>query len=84
MDGLEHQRAKYAGLLSSFLKWSERRAAKRSKLLIADNPEIANYLSKYKVPISTIAYGSEIIEEPAATLDAYSPITTYLKFWMPQ
>ncbi len=65
MDGLEHQRAKYAGLLSSFLKWSERRAAKRSKLLIADNPEIANYLSKYKVPISTIAYGSEIIEEPA-------------------
>jgi glycosyltransferase involved in cell wall biosynthesis len=65
MDGLEHQRAKYAGPLASFLKWSERRAAKRSKLLIADNPEIANYLSKYKVPISTIAYGSEIIEEPA-------------------
>ena len=64
MDGLEHQRAKYAGPLSSFLKWSERRAAKRSKLLIADNPEIANYLSKYKVPISTIAYGSEIVEEP--------------------
>ena len=64
MDGLEHQRAKYAGLLSSFLKWSERRAAKRSKLLIADNPEIANYLSKYKVPTSTIAYGSEIVEEP--------------------
>ena len=65
MDGLEHQRAKYAGPLASFLKWSERRAAKRSKLLIADNPEIANYLNKYKVPISTIAYGSEIIEEPA-------------------
>ena len=64
MDGLEHQRAKYAGPLSSFLKWSERRAAKRSKLLIADNPEIANYLSKYKVPTSTIAYGSEIVEEP--------------------
>ena len=63
MDGLEHQRAKYAGPLSSFLKWSERRAAKRSKLLIADNPEIANYLSKYNVPISTIAYGSEIVEE---------------------
>lgn len=65
MDGLEHQRAKYAGPLASFLKWSERRAAKRSKLLIADNPEIANYLSKYNVPISTIAYGSKIVEEPA-------------------
>ena len=45
MDGLEHQRAKYAGPLSSLLKWSERRTAKRYKLLIADNPEIANYLS---------------------------------------
>ena len=65
MDGLEHQRAKYAGPLASFLKWSERRAAKRSKLVIADNPEIANYLSKYNVPISTIAYGSKIVEEPA-------------------
>ena len=69
MDGLEHQRAKYAGLLSSFLKWSERRAAKRSKLLIADNPEIANYLSKYKVPTSTIAYGSEIVEEPTDAIE---------------
>lgn len=63
MDGLEHQRAKYSGVLSLFLKWSERRAAKRSKLLIADNPEIANYLSKYKTPISTIAYGSKTVQE---------------------
>jgi len=69
MDGLEHQRAKYAGPLSIFLQWSERRAAKRSKLLIADNPEIAKYLSKYKVPTSTIAYGSEIVEEPTDAIE---------------
>lgn len=64
MDGLEHQRAKYAGLLSVFLKWSERRAVKRSKLLIADNPEIARYLSKYNWPIRTIAYGSKVTDTP--------------------
>ena len=63
MDGLEHQRAKYSGVLSLFLKWSERRAAKRSKLLIADNPEIANYLSKYKTSITTIAYGSGTVHQ---------------------
>ena len=62
MDGLEHQRAKYAGLLSLFLKWSERRAVKRSKLLVADNPEIARYLGKYNWPIRTVAYGSNVIE----------------------
>jgi len=64
MDGLEHQRAKYKGLLSVFLKWSERRAVKRSKLIIADNPEIARYLSKYNWPIRTIAYGSNVINAP--------------------
>jgi glycosyltransferase involved in cell wall biosynthesis len=45
------------------LKWSERRAAKRSKLLIADNPEIANYLNKFPTPIRTIAYGSVVVKE---------------------
>lgn len=61
MDGLEHQRAKYKGPLAPFLRWSERRAAKRSKLLVADNPMIADYLTKYKTPCTTIAYGAEIV-----------------------
>ena len=61
MDGLEHQRAKYKGLLANFLRWSERRAAKRSKLLVADNPMIADYLKKYKTPCTTIAYGAEVV-----------------------
>lgn len=61
MDGLEHKRAKYRGLLSIFLKWSERRAVKGSKLLVADNPEIAAYLRKFKKPIQTIAYGTEVV-----------------------
>ncbi|HCP40723.1 MAG TPA: glycosyltransferase family 1 protein [Cryomorphaceae bacterium] len=61
MDGLEHTRAKYKGPLALFLRWSERRAATRSKLLVADNPIIADYLNKYKTPCRTIAYGAEII-----------------------
>lgn len=70
MDGLEHKRAKYKGLLSVFLKWSERRAVKGSKLLVADNPEIASYLKKFKKPIQTIAYGTEVVsfEPKTATL----------------
>lgn len=62
MDGLEHQRAKYAGPLSRFLRWSERRAAKRSKILVADNPGIAAYLDRYSTPKTTIAYGTEVVE----------------------
>ena len=68
MDGMEHQRAKYKGLLSVFLRWSEGKAAKRSQLLIADNPEIARYLSKYNKPTQTIAYGSYVVEVPENTV----------------
>lgn len=61
MDGIEYKRAKYAGVLSSFLRWSERRAAARSKLLVADNPGIAEHLvQSYKNPITTIAYGAQV------------------------
>lgn len=69
MDGLEHQRAKYSGPLAAFLRWSEKRAAKRSKLLIADNPEIATYLKKYEQPTVTIAYGTEVVERSEAQLE---------------
>jgi glycosyltransferase involved in cell wall biosynthesis len=61
MDGIEHLRAKYRGPLAGFLRWSERRAAKRSKLLVADNPEIGTYLKKYKTPQRTIAYGTKVV-----------------------
>ena len=46
------------------MRWSERRAAKRSQLLVADNPEIARYLAKYNKPTQTIAYGSQVVEAP--------------------
>mgnify|MGYP001945134016 CR=1 FL=1 len=75
MDGLEHQRAKYQGPLAAFLRWSERRAAKRSQLLVADNPEIATFLNKYEVPKVTIAYGTEVVaecEELDAVLENWS------------
>ena len=69
MDGLEHQRAKYSGPLAGFLRWSEKRAAKRSKLLVADNPEIAKYLKKYSQPTVTIAYGTDVIEKTTAQIE---------------
>ena len=75
MDGLEHQRAKYQGPLAGFLRWSERRAANRSQLLVADNPEIANFLEKYKTPKVTIAYGTAVVEQSKeldATLENWS------------
>ena len=68
MDGMEHQRAKYKGLLSVFLRWSERRAAKRSQLLVADNPEIARYLAKYHTSTRTIAYGSHVVDKHENTV----------------
>jgi hypothetical protein len=73
MDGLEHQRAKYKGPLSIFLRWSEKRAVKGSKLLIADNPEIANYLTHYGKLIRTIAYGSAVT---ARTKDAITLLSS--------
>lgn len=65
MDGLEHQRAKYAGVLSKFLRWSEKRTVKRSKLLVADNPGILEYLEQ-KYPqsdVTYIPYGTEVPKE---------------------
>ena len=63
MDGIEHRRAKYRGVLSVFLRWSERIGVRRSKLLVADNPMIAEYLNKYSTPCTTIAYGAEVVEQ---------------------
>ena len=68
MDGMEHQRTKYKGLLSVFLRWSERRAAKRSQLLVADNPEIARYLAKYHTSTHTIPYGSHVVDKHENTV----------------
>ena len=76
MDGLEHQRAKYKGPLANFLRWSERRAAKRSKLLVADNPMIADYLKKYKTPCTTIAYGAAVVESSNKQLLAEQNLPT--------
>ena len=67
MDGIEHRRAKYRGVLSVFLRWSERRGVRRSKLLVADNPMIAEYLTKYSTSCTTIAYGAEVVEQSDAS-----------------
>tara|TARA_B100000497_G_scaffold114750_2_gene137597 strand:- start:6590 stop:7666 length:1077 start_codon:yes stop_codon:yes gene_type:complete len=79
MDGIEHRRAKYRGVLSIFLRWSERKAATRSKLLVADNPMIAEYLNKYSTPCTTIAYGAEVVEHSNASAlkKMELPLTNY-------
>ncbi len=61
MDGLEWKRSKYSPSVKRFLKWSEKKVAKHSHLMIADNPEIENYLHQnYRGQTVYIPYGAEI------------------------
>ena len=59
MDGLEWMRSKYSNTVKVFLKKAEKWAATHSHLMIADNPEIENYLSgKYRNQKIYIPYGA--------------------------
>ncbi|MCU0369916.1 MAG: DUF1972 domain-containing protein [Bacteroidales bacterium] len=61
MDGQEWKRSKYNRPVRAFLRLAERLATIRSNRLVADSPEIERYLqSKYKVPVSYIAYGARV------------------------
>jgi glycosyltransferase involved in cell wall biosynthesis len=46
MDGIEWRRSKYPPLVRRFLRWSERKAARRAHQLIADHPAIQDHLDK--------------------------------------
>lgn len=65
MDGLEWKRAKYGKWTRIFLRWAEKLAAKHSKKIVADHPEIALYLKEnYPIAkINTISYPVEIPKE---------------------
>mgnify|MGYP001347579199 CR=1 FL=1 len=64
MDGLEWKRSKYGKWVKKFLRWSEKTVAKHSHLMVADNPEIENYLqSLYVGQTVYIPYGAEIPKE---------------------
>lgn len=61
MDGLEWKRSKYPFLVRRFLRWSERRSAKRAEMLVADSLGISEHLQKeYARPVAHIAYGAWI------------------------
>jgi glycosyltransferase involved in cell wall biosynthesis len=61
MDGLEWKRSKYSRLVQKFLLRAEKWAGKHSHLLIADNPEIENYLhEKFVNQVIHIPYGADI------------------------
>lgn len=63
MDGLEWKRNKWGPMGKAFLKLSERIATKWAGSLVADNPEIYQFLKKrYRVESNVIAYGADWIE----------------------
>jgi glycosyltransferase involved in cell wall biosynthesis len=61
MDGLEWSRSKYPGFVRRFLRWSEARAVKYSRHLVADSKAIQTSLTnRFGCRASYIAYGAEI------------------------
>jgi len=68
MDGMEWKRSKYGFLVRKFLRISEKLAANKNTLLIADSAVIKDYLiGKYSTPVKYIAYGAAIPKEIHST-----------------
>jgi glycosyltransferase involved in cell wall biosynthesis len=73
MDGLEWRRSKYNKFTQRFLKWAESLAARNAHTMIADSPDMQQYLlNTYgKRPIY-IPYGADIFSKPdISTLKKY-------------
>ena len=65
MDGLEWKRSKYHPYVQKFLKSSEKWAALRSDILIADSKVIQEYLeARYPTDTVHIAYGAHSFKKP--------------------
>jgi len=63
-DGQEWRRNKFSSLIKKFLKFSEKVGVRYSDLVIADNIEIANYLSKeYNINSTVIEYGGDHVSK---------------------
>ena len=79
MDGLEWKRSKWNGIAKKILIYSEKLAVRKSDALIADNPNIKDYLlKKHGVDSFYIPYGADLHENPKEAylkeygLDKYS------------
>jgi glycosyltransferase involved in cell wall biosynthesis len=70
MDGLEWRRGKWNKLQKAWLYFNERCGAYFSDFLIADHPEIKNYLASYVEPakITVIPYHTEQVINPQKDL----------------
>jgi glycosyltransferase involved in cell wall biosynthesis len=70
MDGIEWQREKWRGIQRWWLRLNERAGAILSDRLIADHPEIGNYLGHFarKEKITVIPYEYEAITSADSTL----------------
>jgi glycosyltransferase involved in cell wall biosynthesis len=69
MDGLEWKRSKFTGLVQNFLKMAERWAVASSDHLVADSKGIRAFIkNKYNVDSTFIAYGSDLFDDPDATV----------------
>ncbi|HEV7782237.1 MAG TPA: DUF1972 domain-containing protein [Chitinophagaceae bacterium] len=69
MDGLEWKRTKYSVPVRRYLQYAEKWAVKHSDHLVADSPEIRNYLKeKYNVESRYIPYGAEIYTDESVTM----------------
>ena len=65
MDGLEWKRSKYNKATQRFLKWAESLAAKHAHTMIADSPNIQDYLfTTYGKKPLYIPYGAQIFSKP--------------------
>jgi len=69
MDGLEWKRSKYNRFTQRFLKWAESLAARNADTMIADSPDMQQYLlNTYgKRPIY-IPYGADIFSKPDVSI----------------
>ncbi|MDA9312989.1 DUF1972 domain-containing protein [Vicingaceae bacterium] len=69
MDGLEWKRTKFSGSVQQFLRKAEKWAVTSSDHLVADSKGIQSFLkNKYKVDSTFIAYGSNLFNNPDATV----------------
>lgn len=67
MDGMEWKRSKYNKPTQRFLKWAEKLAAKNAHTMIADSPDMQQYIfTTYGRKPLYIPYGAEIFSNPNA------------------
>ncbi len=64
MDGADWERAKWGRYGKTWLRWSERLAARLADSVIADHPVIQDrYRRQFGIECALISYGAEVVEK---------------------